>query len=190
MDSIWFYTFSTSAQVLAALAGLFAVFVVYKVQSMSSVFDDMKGAVINLVSHYIQLPQYKSHRKATFEESVFWTDEEILEQFKLLLDKRNQLPQDERGAYHVGRSPVLVFAYDLDEKTYMVYKGLVDKNKQIIKDLYLILVTSMLAIGLAMFCLSFKNFIQTPEYWITANFIFVIVVLFLITFKTISISRK
>lgn len=190
MDSVWFYTFSTSAQVLAALAGLFAVFVVYKVQSISSIFDDMKGGVISLVSHYIQLPQYHSHTKAKFEESVFWTDEEILDQFKLLLDKRKQLPENERGSYHVGRSPVLVFAYDLDEKTYRVYKGLVDKNKQIIRDLYLILTTSMFAIGFAMYCLSFKEFIQEPQHYILFNFIFVLMVLFLITYKTISISRK
>ncbi len=47
----WYYTFSTAAQVAAALVGLFSIFVVYKLQELSGVLDNSKNKAINTISY-------------------------------------------------------------------------------------------------------------------------------------------
>ena len=189
MYNVWFYTFSTCAQVLAALVGLFAVFVVYKIQSISSVYDDIRGAVVKLISDYISLPNYQSGEfVGKLEEIFFWSDEKLEKTFNFLKEKHKILKTEEQVWSNAGTAPILIFNYQLDDRTYKIFKSLVSRNKGILHDLLQVLIVALISIAFTIFCLSFPTLINYSLWAIYINYGLVIINLLLIGYKTFYIS--
>jgi hypothetical protein len=152
MDNIWFYALSTSAQVLAALAGLFAVFVVWKIQDFEKVLSGTRMAIIQIVSY---LSRNTKNYEALRSESLHsMTDSEVLKKFSELLTIKISEP---------GRISVSMdikgdlISYSLDDFTEALYKNHIDKKLNILRDLKIILIANFSVIGVCVSALTFSS---------------------------------
>ena len=98
-----YYLFSTSAQVMAALAGLFGVFAIYAIQEFSDIFLSARGTARGAV--FAGYERTSSGEK-TWEDILLMSDEELFIDFTRLL---NELPT---AAVRSG----MANEYDFNEK--------------------------------------------------------------------------
>ena len=155
MDNIWFYTLSTSAQVLAALAGIFAVFVVWKIQDFEKILSETRLAVIKLFSY--ASANTKDYETIKLETLYSMTDSELLDKFSELLSIKINEPS-RISVSETIRSENLIH-YSLDEFTKNLYHTHINKKLNILKDLKNILVVNFLVISICIITLTFSNII-------------------------------
>jgi hypothetical protein len=143
-SSIWFYTFSTSAQVMAALVGLFAVFIVYKIQEFSSNLSQARDATVMILT-YVGA-NTKGYTALKIDETVSMSDDEIILKFRELLDIKNSEPDRMSASQtvHLG-----VINYEINEISYTFYNGLVQKKNLILNELKKILILSFTVITIS-----------------------------------------
>jgi len=156
MENIWFYTLSTSAQVLAALAGLFAVFVVWRVQSFEKILSDMRLAIIKIVS-YIS-GNTNNYNRITVEDLYLMSDLEILKKFSELLSIKISEPKRITVLPYNVEGSNLIF-YSLDKPTETLYKNNINKKLSALKELRKILIVNFCVISVCLLALNFSNII-------------------------------
>ena len=179
--NVWYYTLSTSAQVLAALAGLFAVFVVYKIQSMSN-------TIVNYSGHH---PDYKDKR-LVLQEIILLADDSVLIKLDYFLSHYEKLSNEERVNLYVnngGSSPLYGINYCFDRYTYNLYKNLLSEKRDIIRRLSKIIILSFLTISICLLFLVFSFYINNI-YTLFFQTSLVILTLIIIAQETLSISKK
>jgi len=190
MNNIWFYTFSTSAQVLAALVGLFSIFAVYRIQKYSDDIEDVKGGIFELLERCSGNMNYGFKEELKKEELYFLSNEEIQKKFESLIKTHNGVDPNKRAPVDTTFSHnIYGFCYELSPKTLKIYKDLIDKKSIVLRYLMGVLLSSFFAIGFMVFCLSFP---QTNEYMdniIKFNLIIIAFNLGLIGVMTYNISR-
>lgn len=145
--NIWFYTFSTAAQVMAALAGLLAVFVVYKIEDSSDDLTSLRNTVRNQVHDISQ--NTDKYESIHFDATVSMPDQLLLKHFSALLKILEVDPNDEKFA----RDPKVVRRY------YTQFLHLVTTKRRILTDLKQILAMSFSAIALSLTALVFTEFL-------------------------------
>ncbi|HVW67233.1 MAG TPA: hypothetical protein VHA78_05940 [Candidatus Peribacteraceae bacterium] len=161
MNEIWFYTFSTSAQVLAALAGLFSIFVVFKLQSFGSPFDDTKSAIIQILSKASRNYQIKNEK---YSEIFLWNKKKILNVFESILKHHNDLePKDKKisGSYF---STFLAMYLNLDNETYEIFSVMIKTIDKILMKLFWIISINLISIGYCVTCLTFSDYLSANFY--------------------------
>jgi hypothetical protein len=144
--AIWFYSLSTTAQVLAALTGLFAVFVVFKLQSLSSNFEDVKAGVANLVKNY---SKYHPDGAISLNDIFSLSDKELLEKFDVFLKHYEIKSDTDHNSLLLGsggQSPLYGINYSFDRETFALYKTLVLQKQSILKALTDVLSLSSISI--------------------------------------------
>jgi len=150
---IWFYTFSSAAQVMAALVGLFAVFVVYKIQDFSQLINEARSALSRLlpyVSANIGGGQIPAH------VMMEMSDEETLEKFAEILalhTRNNSFNSTER----VGN-----MTFTVDDTTYDYCFKLINKKKRILQRLLFVLIVCLGTIALSLASLVATNLLANP----------------------------
>lgn len=173
-SSIWFYTFSTAAQVMAALIGLFAVFVVYKIQDSSQLLNDARFALSRL------LPYVSGNTPGaatiTREEVVLSSDKEILQLFAGLL-------LFEGAGLFAGSETIGNITFLSNSTTYHYVSGLVNRKTRILSKLVFTLALSFCAIALSLIALVCTS-VLTPLGW----FIWLALVLFLACLVVIAVN--
>jgi hypothetical protein len=156
MENIWFYTLSTSSQVLAALAGLFAVFVVWKIQDFEKLLSETRLAIINIISNISA--NTKNYSRLTLESLYLMSDLQILEKFSELLDiKENQ--HDRITIAHTVTGDSYIH-YTLDPITKDFYKKHIDKKLSILKDLKMVLIVNFLVLTICILALTFSSYLN------------------------------
>lgn len=154
-NNIWFYTLSTSAQVLAALAGLFAVFVVWKIQDFEKILVETRLAVIKLFS--FASANTKDYKTIKLEALYSMTDSELLEKFSELLAIKIKEPSRVSVSETIRGDNLIT--YSLDEFTKNLYSSHINRKLSILKDLKNILVTSFSIISVCILALTFSSII-------------------------------
>lgn len=156
----WYYTLSTSAQVLAALAGLFAVFVVYKIQSTQVLFDDTKIAFMKLIDRYSSIIEGYVHIR--FIDMHFWDHEKLLEKVKEINQIKNNNPEKLKAI--IPGVPHNQFSYDISDEEVEYYENLLGKRKEILK----LLKSNSVILSSAMFVcllgLAFSDSLEISNY--------------------------
>lgn len=181
--SIWFYTFSTAAQVMSALIGLFAVFVVYKIQDSSQLLNEARFALSKL------LPYVSTNTEGpdpiTSEEISLLSDKELLETLaELLIFETNERPFV-HNAETVGN-----ITFSINRTTYDYVSRLVVKKKRILSKMAYTLAFSISEIALCLVALVYTQ--QLIQYWwfIQVSLAAFIGVLFLIAVNTYQITLE
>src|SRR3989344_780094 len=175
---VWFYTFSTSGQVLAALVGLFAVFVVYKLQSISSIFDVSKECVSRLLCSHLSNNNFEKLDGYELKSLFFWDDRKLLGLF------RRTLAHIEA----VGKTPSMTITtsspsmdFSINKNTEDFFGGLVERRQGILNDLFVVSVLSLGSIAYCIFCLSFQYlFVSYSKYALLLNLLLMLSNLYLI----------
>lgn len=183
--NVWYYTLSTIAQVLAAVTGLFAVFVVWKVQESSVLLTEFRSASIRMLSYVSS--NIKDYTPHTLQELFFTSDKNILVIFKKILDIKNESGLSVNESI---RSNILALHYSIDENTYLFYKDLVDKKDSIIQDLKNILILNFLTIVGSVMALIFSVKVTYNTYILYLVFFFTVLCLFKIGYGIYSISKE
>ncbi len=145
VNNIWFYTFSTSAQVMASLVGLFAVFVVYKIQEFSDLLSETREATIKLVTYLGA--NTKDYEPVLLHSTVSMSDTVLLKKFRELVEIKETEPDRLNG---VDQTIFLgTIAYTLNEASLNFFGGLVYKKQQITGQLKKTLVLSFTVIAIS-----------------------------------------
>lgn len=162
--NIWFYTFSSAAQVVAALAGLFAVFVVYRIQEFGRHVREARFTLAKIIPYVsANTPGYKSVTAEAFHKM---TDEEIRMTFaELLVVRENASP--------IISISVGDLSFGLDAATYDYFTNLIVKKEKLLKQLFTVLVVSLGTIAVALISLVLTEFlIEWDTYIWAALFLF------------------
>ena len=175
-SNIWFYTLSTSAQVLAALAGLFAVFAVWKMQDSDKILSEARLAIVQIVS-YIS-GNTEGYEAKRLESLYLMTNSEILEIFSELLSIKKEAPQRVSVSERIRGDNLI--SYSLDDFTENLYRGHISKKLNILKDLKYILIANFSAIGICILGLTFSNFISCKQIFLPIISLGVLYCLYLI----------
>lgn len=157
MENIWFYTLSTSAQVLAALAGLFAVFVVWKIQNSEKILSDMRSAIIKIVSDISG--NTNNYNRISAENLYSMSDSEILKKFSELLSIKTSEPSRITSLSYIEGNNLIT--YTLDKPTETLYKNNIDKRLSTLKELKIILIVNFSVISMCLLELTFSSIIYS-----------------------------
>jgi hypothetical protein len=131
-SNTWYYSLSTIAQTLAALTGLFAVFVVFKIQSMLPMLEDARLAFMRLIDNYSGA--ISGYWKKGFEELHFLSEGEILKEVKKINQIKKESP--ERLKVIIPGSPSIAFrglGYDINDEGIFYYENLLSKKKLVVQ---------------------------------------------------------
>lgn len=186
MDNIWFYTLSTSAQVLASLAGLFAVFVVWKIQDFGKMLFETRLAVIRLLN-YIS-PNTKDYKILRLDILHKMPDQELFKEFDELLSIQTKEPS-RISASETIRGDSMV-PYSLNEFTKDFYKSQIEKKESILKNLKNILIMNFAVISVCILALTFSNLIYCKFTVLTVISVGVLFCLYLISRGIYKITVK
>ncbi|MCF7865311.1 MAG: hypothetical protein K9M11_02290 [Candidatus Pacebacteria bacterium] len=170
-NNIWFYTLSTSAQVLAALAGLFAVFVVWKIQDFEKILSETRLAVIKLYSY--AAANTKDYEPISLGVLYTMPDSKILRKFSELVKIKTNDPS-RVGIQSTVRSDTLI-NYSIDFFTENLYREHINKKSDILGKLKFILIFNFCVISVCIISLAFSNHIfckETVLFIITATVLF------------------
>ena len=157
IDNIWFYTLSTSAQVLSALAGLFAVFVVWKIQDIEKYTLEIRDAIYKIIPYLSgNISNYEVKR---LDDLFVMGDDELLSIFSEMLDIKNKEPERVGIPSYVvsGNSAI---SYSLDNRTEYLYKNSIDKKYSILKSLKNVLILNFTVISACILYLTFSSLIN------------------------------
>lgn len=183
-SSIWFYTFSTSAQVMAALVGLFAVFIVYKIQEFSGNLTQARDATVMILT-FISA-NTRDYTPLKINETVTMSDDDLLVKFRELLDIKVNEPDriTVSQTVHLG-----VINYELNELSLNFFDGLVRKKSEILSELKYILIFSFAVIALSVLAIVFTDHLKCG--WILIVFsLFFVYVLFAIVNGVYKVAIK
>ncbi|HVV14915.1 MAG TPA: hypothetical protein VHD55_00720 [Candidatus Paceibacterota bacterium] len=175
--NIWFYTFSTAAQVMAALAGLFAVFVVYKIQDFSQLIKDARSSLSRLIPYNSANTGGDTISK---QEVLDMTDRELVTTLAELL----VLETSQNGAFFSGHSETIDgTTIAVNSNTYDYFAALVDKKERILKRLIFVLGLSLGTICVCLVSLVLIDVLSKFEW-----FIWMCLALFIYTLWTIGMD--
>lgn len=167
MDSnIWFYTFSASSQVMAALVGLFAIFVVYKIQEFSTLLYEVREATIRILTY--SSANTENYTNIQTHETVSMTDFQLLNKFEELLNIKLSEPErvSARETIHMG-----TISYTLNQLSFDFFKRLVTKKVEILKRLKRNLILSFFVIFVAILALVLTEVIFCELFlWVFTTF--------------------
>ncbi len=149
--SIWFYTFSTVAQVMAALIGLFAIFVVYKMQDFGDTLESIRKKFVGAISHASS--NTDDYESITYEEAVTMDDAELLRHMNQLL-----------AIYTDPEKPQKVTVIELTRENRDLFHTLIHTKRSILNSLAVILVLSLIAIAVSVLALVMTSFFITQGY--------------------------
>jgi hypothetical protein len=160
--NIWFYTFSTAAQVMASIVGLFAVFVVYKIQDFSGLLSNTREALIKIiVDDGANVKGYQFAIRA--QDALKLSDLDILNKFHELVQIKETQP-DRIGStttLHVGMTYM-----QLNSHTYSFFYNLVQKRRVIFAKLRIVLIYSLGCVALSLIALVMKDTLIGCSYFI------------------------
>jgi hypothetical protein len=175
--NIWFYTFSTAAQVMAALAGLFAVFVVYKIQDFSQLIKDVRSSLSRLIPYTSANTGGDTISK---QQVLDMSDRELVMTVAELL----VLETSQNTAFFGGSSETVDgTTIAVNSSTYDYFRALVDRKERILKRLIFVLGLSLGTICICLISLVLTDVLSKLEW-----FIWVCLALFIYTLWTIGID--
>lgn len=158
LDNVWFYTLSTSAQVLAALTGLFAVFVVYKIQTITPTLEDIRGGISNLINSYTASHRERLEVVLYNHEVMLWNDHAILNKFNLLIEDEEALPEETKKFIGSGgQHPITGINYQLNRVTRNLYQKVLQQKDDVLYELKKNLLINSIAILNCVLLLTFTN---------------------------------
>ncbi len=137
--NIWFYTFSTVAQVVAALIGLFAVFVVYKMQDFGDVLESVRKKFVSIVSY--ASGNTDDYPSIPYEQALVMSDSILLGHITKLLD-----------IFHNPQKPQIPVE-GLTQENHDLFKTLVATKRTILRKFAITLILSLIAIALSVLAL-------------------------------------
>jgi len=157
LTNIWFYTLSASAQTLAALVGIFAVFVVYKLQGLSHSLEDVRIITVKILS-YVSC-NIENFPKYNMEELNVKFDRELISIFNEILKVLKSEPQRVGVKSHALRSNIFPEKYyDLNDETKIYYEKKVELKEDIYKRLKENLILGFFLISFCILELSFTYY--------------------------------
>lgn len=152
--NIWFYTFSTSAQVMAALVGLFAVFVVYKMQEFSGLLSETREATVKLLTHISA--NTKDYDIIKGNDTISMSDAELLKKLHELVNIQEKEPQRIQAGQTIFLSEI---AYTLDQSSCDFFSRLIARKQNILKQLKKTLILCFIVIALSVLFLVMTDLI-------------------------------
>ncbi len=163
--NIWFYTFSTAAQVMAGLVGLFAVFVVYKIQDFGDILETVRKQFVQAISHASSnTDDYESIR---YEDALLMDDMTVLRHANRLL-----------ALYSDTDNPQKLVIPHLTRENRDLFHTLITTKQFILRSLAVTLVLSLIAIALSVFALVETNFFITHNLAVSFQIAFLLYFLF------------
>ena len=136
MLNVWFYTLSSTSQVLAAIVGIFAVLVVYKLQGLKPFLQEARFALIKIIPYISRNLKKESdaRKKICYSEIELeiCSYEEICEKFEILLSElKRDGNQFEVKTHPVKSSLFSEKFYDINDDTMRFFRTLVGQQKEI-----------------------------------------------------------
>jgi hypothetical protein len=183
LPNIWFYTFSTVAQVMAASVGLFAVFVVYRIQDFSNELDMSRQRIVSMLS-YVSA-NTEGFDNINKKDLVLGDDFLILRSFRSLLDYVRENP---------GKLNIIQIGFD--EDAYEFFEGLVLLKEDILLQLKEVVTFGFGIIIISVLLLAGTELTITKKVWsysliagVTALFVLAMYVLGRGIYRIIKIHR-
>lgn len=181
MDTnVWFYTFSTIAQVLAALIGLFAVFVVYKMQDFGDILESLRKKFVRVISHASS--NTEDYESITYEKALTMDDQTVLSHMNELL-----------AIYSNPQKPQNIVVDDLTRENRDLFETLITTKQEILKKLGVALILSLIAISASILALVFAGYFLSTSHatnFLLAFFAYFFVCLFYMGLGIYKISAK
>lgn len=206
-SSIWFYTLSTSAQVLAAVVGLFAVFVIYKLQSITPQLSEMRQDIAERIISYIYWFNSGSHDfpcvinladHKDWKEKTYWlqkSDKNYVKYFKKLLSN-NASDCNAINLIKGLESPgQYLSSFTINEYSFVYFKMMVDSKSRILNSLLLILVLNVTSILYCIILLTISEKVLegcfgNPYGFLLINTILMPLSLIIVGYQIYSICKK
>jgi hypothetical protein len=149
--NIWFYTFSTIAQVMAGLIGLFAVFVVYKMQDFGDVMESIRKKFVSAISHASNnTDEYES---IAYEDALTMDDRTLLKHMNMLL-----------AIFTDPAKPEKLTVDNLTRENRDLFQALLETKRNILTKLAVTLLLSLIAIGVSVFALIGTEYFMSHGY--------------------------
>ena len=124
--NIWFYALSTSAQVIAAIYGLTAVFVVYKIQTIEPAYSEVKNALRKITTGFNS--KYGDHNNLD-DILKLDTDQQVVDSFKDALERSEKGESGSRlnmstsfGRLNLEEATIGLFQSFLDKRSFVFLK--------------------------------------------------------------------
>jgi len=169
MDAnIWFYTFSTAGQVMAAIIGLFSIFVVYKIQDFSELLSKSREATIGILA---SVGAYTKGFQSAIrvQDAVKLSDATILKNFSDLLIIKENEPERITVGHTIS---IGVTQLSLDRHSYGYFFNLVKKKQDILDKLKPVLIYCLACIALSLIALVMTETLIKIEYFIWGALLF------------------
>ncbi|MDB5189767.1 MAG: hypothetical protein JWN49_93 [Parcubacteria group bacterium] len=174
--NIWFYTFSTAAQVMAGLVGLFAVFVVYKIQDFGDTLESVRKQFVNVISHASN--NTDDYVSIKYEDALVMDDSTVLNHANKLLALYNDVQKPQKLVIpHLTRENRDLFQTLISTKRYIVHK------------LVITLVLSLLAIAISLFALIATNYFIGYNHAVLFQNVFYLYFLFCLGYMGVGIYK-
>jgi hypothetical protein len=175
--TIWFYTYSTVAQVMAGLVGLFAVFVVYKMQDFGDVLEAVRKKFVFDISHASNsTDEYESIR---YEDALAMDDFAVLDHAdKLLQIFGNPDTSQKRGE-----------ALHLNQESRDLFATLIATKRAILRKFAITLILSLLAIAISILALVETDYFLAHGYTHWFQTIFYLYFLFCLFYMGVNIYK-
>jgi hypothetical protein len=164
LKDVWFYTFSTSAQVLAALTGLYAVFVVYRMQDVTPRLNTIKRAVSNLLLE-ASAHAFEPIKKELYLESIYLytlkSNLELKTMFEMLLKFDPVLiPRINAILYSSNEGESL----RINKETLKKFEDQIKFRNELLRSLLITLITNLVTIFYCIMLLTFTADVFKQSY--------------------------
>ncbi len=174
--NVWFYTFSTVAQVMAALIGLFAVFVVYKMQDFGDILESLRKKFVTVISHASS--NTDDYPSITYEEALTMDDPTLLGHMNELLK-----------IFDNPNKPQKITVNDLTRENRDLFQTLITTKQSILNQLVLTLVVSLIAIAISVFALICTDYCMASGHAATFLIAFYLYFLFCLFYMGMGIYK-
>jgi len=155
LDNTWYYTLSTTAQVFAAILGLYSVFVIFKIERINEFIEELRSVLINIIASVETQKNIKPGKRIVDEQTLI-----VLSNEELLL----RLEQNIKVAKEIGMSMSFKtdrVAYSSMENIPLTFKYEITRKNEVLSYFKVNLFTMFWVILFPLISLGFSAFITT-----------------------------
>ena len=189
LDNTWYYTLSTTAQVFAAIMGLYSVFVIFKIEKINEFLEELRSILINIIASVETHKNINSKpKKELIDEQTLikLSDEELLDRVRLDINMAKEIQmsmsfKSDRVAYRQMENIPLTFEHEIHRK------------KEVLSSFKLNLITMFCVVLFSLVVLGGSSFVDTnclKNTLLTLNIAFVIIASFILAKSILKIVKE
>jgi|GEM_PF-6220367 len=185
----WYHTLSTISQVLAATIGLYAIFIIFKIEKINEFIEELRSIAINIIA------SVETHQNINSNPKKPMIDEQTL-----IIHSNRELMREAKEAIDTAHKIGMSMSYSAEKTSYrnmenipLTFEREVLKKERVIKSLKFNFILSFITILISIILLIFSDYIYCSGMWLLGLSILIpmtFLSLILLTSSTFKISSE